>query len=82
MRLKLELHGRAEDIVVHLHQALLVTVGVQVLDGVFDGVQTLVLGLLQVELGGQECPESSVEAGVVSQVTALLEKGTQFRMNE
>jgi len=48
MRLKLELHGRTEDIVVHLHQALLITVGIQVLNGVFNGIQTLMLRLLQV----------------------------------
>ena len=41
--LELKLHGRTEDIVVHLHEALLVTGGVQVFHGILDGIQTLVL---------------------------------------
>lgn len=41
--LEFKLHRWAEDIVVHLHEALLVTGGIQILDSILDGIQTLVL---------------------------------------
>lgn len=66
MGLELKLHRRAEDIVVHLHEALLVTGGIQVFYGVLDGIQTLVLRLLQVQLSRQEGAQCPVQAGVVA----------------
>lgn len=54
MGLELKLHRWAEDIVVHLHEALLVTGGIQVFYGILDGIQTLVLGLLQIQLSREE----------------------------
>ena len=41
--LELKLHRWTEDVVVHLHEALLVTGGVQALHSALDGVQALVL---------------------------------------
>lgn len=64
--LELKLHRRTEDVVVHLHEALLVTGGVQVFYSVLDGVQTLVLRLFQVQLGREEGAQRAVQAGVVS----------------
>lgn len=66
MGLELKLHRWAEDIVVHLHEALLVTGGIQVFYGVLDGIQALVLRLLQVQLSRQEGAQRPVQAGVVA----------------
>lgn len=46
--LKLKLHRGTEDVVVHLHEALLVTGGIQVFYCILDGIQTLMLRLFQV----------------------------------
>lgn len=52
--LELKLHRWAEDTVVHLHEALLVTGGIQVFYSILDGVQTLMFGLLQIQLSREE----------------------------
>lgn len=48
--LELEAHGGAEDVVVGLHQPLLVAGGLQVVRGVLDGLQAGVFGRLHVVL--------------------------------
>lgn len=71
VRLEVEARRRAEDVVVGLHQLLLVTVGLQALGGAVQHLQARVLGRLHVLLGRQVGPQGSVQAGVVAQVTAL-----------
>lgn len=69
--LELELQRRAEDLVAHVHDGVLVAPRVQVVHGVLDDVQALVAGGFQVVLGRQVCPEGPSEAGVESQIAAL-----------
>lgn len=71
MRLELELERRAEDLVAHVHDGVLVAARVQVVHGVLDDVQPLVARRLQVVLGRQVRPEGAGEAGVEPQITAL-----------
>jgi hypothetical protein len=52
--LKLKLHRGTEDIIVHLHEALLVTGGIQVFYCILDGIQTLMLRLFQIQLSREE----------------------------
>lgn len=47
----LEAHGGAEHLVMHIHDLVLVTAGVQVVHGVLYDVQSLVARRLQVILG-------------------------------
>lgn len=71
MGLKVEAHWGAEDVIVGLHEALLVAVGLQVFGRTLDGLQASMLRRLHVELGREVGAESPVQAGVVAQVTAL-----------
>lgn len=51
VRLEIEAHRRAEDVVVGLHELLLVRVGLQVLRSIFNGLQAAMFGSLHVKLG-------------------------------
>lgn len=66
MRLELKLHRWAKDIVVHFHEALLVTGGIQVFYSILDGIQALVLGLFQIQLSREEGAKRPVQASVVA----------------
>lgn len=72
MRLELKLCRWAKRRGEHLHEPLPVAPRVQAVHGVLDDVQTLVARRLQVVLGRQVSPEGAVQAGVVSQVAALM----------
>lgn len=76
MGLELELERRAEDLVAHVHDGVLVTARIQVVHGVLDDVQALVAGGFQVVLCRQVSPERPSEAGVEPQVTALRNTST------
>lgn len=71
MRLELELQWRAEDLVAHVHDGVLVAPCIQVVHSILNDVQALVAGGFQVVLGRQVRPECPSEAGVESQITAL-----------
>ena len=71
MRLEVEADGRTEDVVVGLHELLLVPVGLQALRRPLQALQAGVFGRLHVELGGQVGAQGAVQASVVAQVTAL-----------
>lgn len=51
VRLEIEAHWRAEDVVVGLHELLFVSVGLQVLCGIFNGLETAMFGSLHIKLG-------------------------------
>lgn len=61
----------AEDIIVGLHQSLLVSVGLQTLCGPLQHLQARVLGSLYVLFSRQVGPQGSLQAGMVAKVTAL-----------
>lgn len=82
VRLEVEASRRAEDVVVSLHQLLLVSVGLQALGGSIQHLQARVLGRLHVLLGGQVGPQGSVQAGVVAQVTALKHTRKCFKKKQ
>lgn len=71
MRLEVKAHGGAEDVVVCLHEPLLICVGLQVLRCVLDGLQAAVLRRLHVELGREVGTQRPVQAGMVTKITAL-----------
>lgn len=66
MRLEIEAHRRAKDVVVGLHEPLFVCVGLQVLCSIFDGLQTTVLGSLNVKLSREVGTQCTVQAGMVA----------------
>lgn len=78
MGLEVKASRGAEDIVVGLHQFLLVSVGLQTLRGSLQGLQAGVLRRLYILLCRQVGPQGSVQAGVVAQVTALSQKDTHI----
>lgn len=71
MGLELELQWRAEDLIAHVHDGVLVAPSIQVVHSILNDVQALVAGGLQVVLSRQICPEGPCKAGMEPQVTAL-----------
>lgn len=69
--LKIKSGWWAEDVVVGLHQFLLVPVGLQALCRSVQCFQTRVFRRLYVLLCGQVGPQGSMQAGMVAQVAAL-----------
>lgn len=75
----LKAHGRTEDLVVHVHDLVLVTARVQVVYGALDQVQTFMAWSLQVVLGREIGPKHACQASMISEVTALENKKGCFK---
>lgn len=71
MGLEIKASWGAKDIIVGLHQFLLVSVGFQTLRGPLQHLQARVLGCLYVLFSRQVGPQGSLQAGMVAKVTAL-----------
>lgn len=69
---ELKAHWWAKDLIVHIHDLVLIIAWVQVVYSVLDDVQTLMTGGLQVILSRQVRPKCPCQASVISEVTALL----------
>lgn len=67
----LKAHGRTEHLVVHVHDLVLVTAGVQVVHGALNQVQAFVARSLQVVLGREISPKCACQASMIAKVTAL-----------
>lgn len=74
--LELKLEWRAEDLVVHVHDGVLVTSGIQVVHRVLDDIQPLVARGLQVVLSREVGPKGAGQAGMKAQITALGNRHT------
>lgn len=71
MGLEIKASWRTEDVVVGLHQFLLVPVGLQTLCGSLQHLQARVFGRLYILFSRQVGPQGSLQAGMVAEVTAL-----------
>lgn len=71
MGLEIKASWGAEDIIVGLHQFLLVSVGFQTFCGALQHLQARVLGCLYVLFSRQVGPQGPLQAGMVAKVTAL-----------
>lgn len=71
MGLEIKASWGAEDIIVGLHQFLLVSVGFQTFRGALQHLQARVLGCLYVLFSRQVGPQGPLQAGMVAKVTAL-----------
>lgn len=71
MGLEIKASWRTEDVVVGLHQFLLVPVGFQTLCGSLQHLQARVFGCLYILFSRQVGPQGSLQAGMVAEVTAL-----------
>lgn len=74
MWLELKFDGWAERGRVHFHETLAVTTGVQTVHCVLNDVQALVTRCLQVIFSREVGPQSSVQRGMISQITTLYRK--------
>lgn len=83
MGLEIKASWGAKDIIVGLHQFLLVSVGFQTLRGPLQHLQARVLGCLYVLFSRQVGPQGSLQAGMVAKVAALSRINTQIqRINQ
>lgn len=71
MGLEFKASWGAEDVIVGLHQFLLVSIGLQTLCGPLQHLQARVFGRLHVLFSRQVGPQGSLQAGMVAKVTAL-----------
>lgn len=76
MGLEFKASWGAENIIVGLHQFLLVSVGLQTLCGTLQHLQARVFGHLHVLFSGQVGPQGSLQASMVAKVTALSHTNT------
>lgn len=74
MWLELKFDGWAERGRVHFHETLAVTTGIQTVHCVLNDVQALVTRRLQVIFSRKVGPQSSVQRGMISQITTLYRK--------
>lgn len=80
MWLELKFDGWAERGRVHFHEALAVTTGIQTVHCVLNDVQALVTRRLQVIFSRKVGPQSSVQRGMISQITTLYRKKERREM--
>lgn len=76
MGLEFKASWGAEDVIVGLHQFLLVSVGLQTLCGPLQHLQARVFGRLHVLFSRQVGPQGSLQASMVAKVTALSRTNT------
>lgn len=76
----LEAHGRTEHLVVHVHDLVLVTAGVQVVHGTLNQVQAFMARSLQVVLRREISPKRACQASMITKITALEKYKGQKRM--
>lgn len=78
----LEAHGRTEHLVVHVHDLVLVTAGVQVVHGTLDQVQAFMTRSLQVVLRREISPKCTCQTSMITKVTTLEKNRGQKNENE
>lgn len=82
MRLIVEARRRAEDLAVCVHELVLVSSDVHGVHRPLQQVQALVAGGLQAVLGRQVGPQGAGQAGVVTQVATLSQRGEKKKVGD